>query len=524
MKMKKKESILHPSRFRLMLFYPITSFMVIAIVSFSVGKILSINEKQELIERSETYAGFIISNLNKVMYDEFFFPLIEKDKGIDLENNQEHFLKLDKVIKKSIYGYNIKKVYLYDKNRHIIYSTIPKHMGFALQEGENPQLDSALNGVAASILRPPGQTDYRSEVVGETLLESYYPIFEFANDTRQKGRQVGAMEIYQDMVGLNQQISTAQHKTTLITAASMGILFISLILIVNKGALIIRLRTKQLGEAKEHLEERVSERTKEIEAAYDKLKFTQNKLIQSEKMAGIGKFAAGIAHEINNPLASIVSCAEGLLGRVGSDVGSKDGISKIKISADDLDIFPEYLQIICSESFRCKATISKLLNFARQTEPKMAEMNINSVIQESVTIIKHQINLHKKRITINLTADPVIVIGDEHQLKQVFLNVLINASDAVGDEGEIIITTELQDDNILFKCKDNGNGINSDDLKKIFDPFFSTKRVGKGTGLGLSICYGLIKAHNGNIDASSAGEGKGAIIEITLPFKGKGKC
>lgn len=514
-----KVSIFHPTRFSLILFYSIASFCVIVIVSFSVGKIFTLSEKRELIERSETYAGFIINNLNYAMYKEFFYPVMENDGQIDLENNPEHFRKLDQVIKKNIYGYNIKKVYLYDYNRQVIYSTIPKHIGFVLEPGANTQLDSALNGASASILRPPGELDYRSEVVEEPLLESYYPIYEFSKESRQKAKQVGAMEIYQDMTGLNKQISAAYQKTTIITASSMGVMFISLLLIVYKGSSIIKLRTKQLKEIRDQLEERVKERTQEIETTYYKLRKTQKKLIQSEKMAGIGKLAAGIAHEINNPLASVASCAEGLQERFNASVKPKDKKTHLILSNSDFDTFQEYLKIIYNETFRCKAIISKLLNFSRQTESVKIELDLNNVLRDSLLIIKHQIDVDKKSITLDLMGEPAIIIGDEHQLKQVFLNVIKNASESIDGKGEIIIKSVKKDDCVSINFKDNGSGIKKEDLAKIFDPFFTTKPADKGTGLGLSICYGIIEVHGGNITAFSDGEGRGSTIEITLPLK-----
>lgn len=524
---KHKPSIFNPERFNLMLFYPVTSFLVIGIVSFSIGKILASIEKRELIQRSETYAGFIISNLNHAMYDEFFFPIMEAEGQIDLENNHDHFRKLDEVIKRSIYGYNIKKVYLYDYNRQIIYSTVPEHIGFSLDKGENPQLDSALNNRAASILRPPGIADYRGDVVNEMLLESYYPICEFTRSTikdhrphirNPKLKQVGAMEIYQDMTGLNKQISDAQRKTSIITASSMGILFISLILIVNKGASIIRFRTKQLSEARDHLEDRVKDRTREIEEAYKKLQRTQKQLVRSEKMAGIGKLAAGIAHEINNPLASVASCAEGLLARCKGSANNKEGNAGSDVLSEDSDISQEYLKIICNETFRCKAIISKLLNFSKQVEPVIIESNIIDVLTDSLSIFKHQINADKKSVTFNPVHNPIIVKCDEHQLKQVFLNILINASESIEDIGAIVITAGKNDNNAIITFKDNGCGIKQDDLKRIFDPFFTNKPAGKGTGLGLSICYGIIEAHGGTITPFSKGIGRGATIEIALPL------
>ena len=519
-KQQRKLSLLHPTRFNLMLFYPITSFLVIGIVSFSVGKILASMEKRELIERSETYAGFIIKNLNHAMYDDFFFPLIVEEEQIDIENNPDHFKKLDNVIRKYIFGYKIKKVYLYDNNRHIIYSTIPEHIGYSLNEGENLQLDTALKGGSSSILRPPGVTDYRGQNVNEILLESYYPIYKFLdyNEHDQNFEQVGAMEIYQDMTGLNKQISDAQRNTTIITASSMGILFISLLLIVNKGASIIKLRTKELSEARDNLEERVKMRTEEIEEAYKKLQHTQKQLIKSEKMASIGKLAAGIAHEINNPLASVSSCAEGLLERFKNISNEKSGKSDSDIINDDSDILQEYLNIICNETFRCKSIISKLLNFSRQVDPVIKKLNIINVLNESIAIFKHQINIKKKHIIFDCKYDTITIKGDEHQLKQVFLNILINASEAIKDIGNITISAERNEYKVIITIKDNGYGIKQDDLKKIFDPFFTNKPIGQGTGLGLSICYGIIESHEGTITPFSEGIGKGTTIEIILPI------
>lgn len=525
---KQRPSIFHPARFNLMLFYPVTSFLVIGIVSFSVGKILASNEKRELVERSETYAGFIISNLNRSMYDEFFFPLMEDEGYVDLENNPEHLKRLDDVINRSIYGFNIKKVYLYDSNRRIIYSTVPEHMGFSLAKGENWQLDAALDGGTASILRPPGVTDYRGVMVDEMLLESYYPIFKYLRGTgkddqagavgMQISAQVGAMEIYQEMAGLSRQISDAQSKITIITASSMGILFISLILIVNKGASIIRFRTREISEARDHLEERVRERTKEIEVAYEKLQHTQKQLIQSAKMAGIGKLAAGIAHEINNPLASVCGCAEGLLDRCKEHKeGAEDAL---RAYVDDAGVFQEYLTIICNETFRCKSIIAKLLNFSRQVEPVIKRLNIVGVLKESLALFNHQINTEAKRVTLTSADDPIYVKCDEHQLKQVFLNILINAADAIGDAGDISINAACKDNRAVITFKDSGCGIRQDDMKKIFDPFFTNKPAGEGTGLGLSICYGIIEAHGGTIIPYSEGDGRGATMEVALPIEG----
>ncbi len=261
------------------------------------------------------------------------------------------------------------------------------------------------------------------------------------------------------------------------------------------------------------LEERVKVRTQEIEKAYKKLKETQNQLIQSEKMASIGKLSAGIAHEINNPLASVGGCAEGLLARFKDG----NGDSANKVLNHDTEIFQEYLKIICNETFRCKTIISKLLNFSRQVEPVFDKQDINLLIQESLAIIKHQIS--DKLFVVNLFNKPIIVKGDAHQLKQVFLNLLINASESIEGTGEISIKSSIDKNNATIVFRDNGCGIKLDNFKKIFDPFFTTKLVGKGTGLGLSICYGIITGHGGTIIPASEGEGKGSTFTIILPLE-----
>ncbi len=269
-----------------------------------------------------------------------------------------------------------------------------------------------------------------------------------------------------------------------------------------------RLKTEQLVEARDNLEEKVVERTQEIKQTYERLQETQKQLSQSEKLAGIGTLAAGVAHEINNPLASVASCAEGLISRM-DDVDFK--------SKDDKEIFPDYLKTICDETYRCKSIISKLLDFSRRQEPVFGKVDVNGLISDVVKLLRRQKELKKLNIELNLNIEPLIIYGDYNQLKQVTLNMIMNAIDAIEDFGKIRISTSMSKDCILMKFEDTGCGITSDNLDKVFEPFFSTKSPGKGTGLGLSICYGIIEEHNGNISISSNGVGKGTAFIISLP-------
>ena len=501
-------SVFHPERFHLMLYYSITSFVVIGIVSFLVGEIFSEMEKKALIERSENYAGYIVKNINYALYEDFFTPIIGKYGYVDLENNQDQFNRLDKTIKSNTYGLNLKKIYLFDMNGQIIYSNISEHIGYVLERGRNIQLDSAINGVPSSALQYPGMKDSKGVAVEQSLLESYYLVYEFVEGRINMGKQVGVLEIYQNMNDLDIQIAKAHRKAVIITVLSMGLMFLILLMIIKKASSVISLKTDQLVDARDHLEEKVGERTEEIKQTYEKLQETQKRLSRSEKLAGIGTLAAGIAHEINNPLASVASCAEGLMNRI-DNVDFK--------TRDDEDVFPDYLKTICDETYRCKSIISKLLDFSRRQAPVFSKVDINGLLSDVVKLLKRQKELNKVSIELNFCSEPLVICGDLNQLKQVFLNMILNAIDATEDVGQIRISTSRSDDDIQIKFEDSGCGIAYENLDKVFEPFFSTKSPGKGTGLGLSICYGIIEEHKGKILVSSNGVGKGATFTIILP-------
>jgi len=492
----------------LMLYYSITSFVVIGIVSFVVGEVFSRIEKNDLIERSEKYAGYIVNHINLEMYEAFFVPSMDKYGYIDLENNKEQFNSLDKIIKSNIYGFNLKKIYLFDMNGQIVYSNISEHVGYILERGENLQLDSAIKSVPASALQEPGMKDSKGVLVDESMLESYYPVYEYNGGIVNREKQTGVMEIYQNMEELDIQIARAHKKAVIMTGSSMGLLFLILLLVIKKASNVIRLKTDQLVEARDNLEEKVFERTQEIKQTYERLQETQKRLSRSEKLAGIGTLASGVAHEINNPLASVAGCAEGLLNRMDSvDFKSKD----------DKEVFPDYLKTIYDETYRCKAIISKLLDFSRRQVPVFGEVDMNVLVANVVKLVGRQKELEKLSIELNYSSKSVIIYGDVNQLQQVFLNMILNAIDATADGGRIKITTIGVDNYAQIVFEDTGCGIAPDNLDKIFEPFFTTKSPGRGTGLGLSICYGIIEEHKGKIAVNSNGIGKGSSFTISLP-------
>ena len=508
--MPKLQKILHPEKFNLILYYAITSFVVIAILTFAVGWIFQRMGRQALIKQSEEYAHYFISNLNYEIYKDFFIPALRRDKQIDLKNNRRQFKKLDKIVRERVYGLKIKKLYLYDLEGRIIYSTALEHIGLTLDRGVDKKFGSAVRGIPASVLY---WEDSMGAFLMETALETYYPFYEMTNDGSKKSR-VGVMKIYQDISCMNEQVTRPYQKAIIIAGSSMGILFLVLFLVVLKAAKIINMRTKQLIDTRNTLEQKVEERTLEIREAYKKLQYTQRKLIQSEKLASIGTLVTGLAHEINNPLASVASCAEGLTGRLRAILEHKEGCN----DKEEWAVFPEYLKIICDETYRCKTIISNLLNFSRQSEPEFIRIDINRVVDDTLSLVQHQSQIKMPNIHLNLSEEPCEVIGDPQQLKQVFMNLIINAFHATEDHGDISISTCQKQTVVQVVVKDSGIGIKPEHLDKIFDPFFTTKHTGKGTGLGLAICYGIIDIHNGRIEAQSEGPGKGAAFTVTLPL------
>jgi signal transduction histidine kinase len=224
-------------------------------------------------------------------------------------------------------------------------------------------------------------------------------------------------------------------------------------------------------------------------------------LMRSEKLASIGRLAAGIAHEINNPLTSVLTFSSLLLRK------AEDGQK-------------EKLEIVVKETTRCREIVRRLLNFSRQTEPRKENCDINLVIGSALSLTKNQLNAREHHISVkeNLGELPSLQI-DPNQMLEVFINMIINAVDAMAQGGELTITTGLTADarTVEIKISDTGYGIAKENLEKVFDPFFTTKEVGKGTGLGLAVTYGIIDGHNGSIDVESE-VGKGTMFVIRLPL------
>ncbi|MCC7323257.1 MAG: hypothetical protein IT358_05480, partial [Gemmatimonadaceae bacterium] len=237
----------------------------------------------------------------------------------------------------------------------------------------------------------------------------------------------------------------------------------------------------------------------------------QDRFAQSEKLAAIGQLAAGVMHEVNNPLATISACSESL------------GLRLDDLRAGGVDVpvqAGEFLHIIDAEIQRCKRIIDGLLDFSRPRSAEKAPARINDVVEQSVFLVKHHARFKKLQLQTLLDPELPVVDANAEQLIQVFMALMINAADAMeAHDGTITIRTRRgisRHEAIIAEVIDEGQGIARGDLQKIFDPFFTTKAPGRGTGLGLSICYGIITDHGGRIEVDSA-VGAGSTFRILLP-------
>ncbi len=228
---------------------------------------------------------------------------------------------------------------------------------------------------------------------------------------------------------------------------------------------------------------------------------------RAEKLAAVGRLAAGVVHEINNPLATIAACAESLEKRI------KEGAFGDSQDAEDLR---EYLGLIRDEAFRCKSITNGLLDFSRLRAGQRVPVNMTEVVKATARLVTHQQRGDNVRIEIEAVDDLPPVLGDVGQLQQAVVALATNAIDAMPDGGTLTLRATQSGMRVLVQVKDTGIGIPLENLNKIFDPFFTTKDVGQGTGLGLAVCYGILSDHGGRLDVRST-LGAGTTFTITLP-------
>ncbi|MBN2355810.1 4Fe-4S binding protein [candidate division KSB1 bacterium] len=271
---------------------------------------------------------------------------------------------------------------------------------------------------------------------------------------------------------------------------------------VYQGIAEVEMCLPYMIEKLQKIQKELTDSNEELRTSLDTLQKTQQQLLQSEKMASVGQLAAGVAHELNNPLGGILIYANLMLEKM----------QKNTREADDL-------QRIMKETERCRGIVRGLLDFSRQTRIEAAIVDINQILNGTMALVTQQALFHNIKVALNLYEKLPKVFADVGQMQQVFLNIILNAVEAMEGKGEITVTSRLDDDerHVLLSIEDSGPGMSEEVLKKIFDPFFTTKPQGKGTGLGLAIAYGIVQKHKGEISVRSR-VGQGSAFTVRLPI------
>jgi two-component system NtrC family sensor kinase len=277
----------------------------------------------------------------------------------------------------------------------------------------------------------------------------------------------------------------------------LGLLAVSF----NKMTSDLKKAQDEITEWTKTLEDRVAHKTEELQKANDLI-------LQAEKLASVGRLAAVVAHELNNPLAGIVAYSKLLLKRMDRNSFSENGYEKSR----------EITSMIMSEALRCGEIVKNLLQFSRQSDVVLAPNDICAIIRDSTRLIEHLVTLRSIDLQLDLDEGIPLVHCDAQKIKQVLLALLINACDAIADEGLLRIGCRrlASSNGVEITVQDNGVGMDEDTMRHIFEPFFTTKEEGSGVGLGLSVAHSIIKRHGGTISVRST-VNEGAAFTILLP-------
>jgi signal transduction histidine kinase len=256
----------------------------------------------------------------------------------------------------------------------------------------------------------------------------------------------------------------------------------------------------------------MTERFEEIRDDLDRqVQLRIREVIRSEQLASVGFLAAGVAHEINNPLASIAMCAESLESRL-------EGLSPDNA---DAQIVKRYLELIQNEAFRCKGITEKLLDFSRLGEVRRQATALVALVADVADMLRHVGRFAGRSIEIDEGPDLLVMVNPQ-EIKQVVLNLLVNALDSIDAAGHVRVGVRRSGYEVVLTVTDDGCGMTDEVLEHLFEPFFTRRRSGQGTGLGLSIVHRIVADHGGRIEATSTGAGNGSTFRVTLPLAAVG--
>ena len=460
------------SRFRLVKFFAYTSFVILIISSFILSMVISQRATTVMMTTHENDALLIANNLNHQVFHYFVLPVLRNYGAISLREKEQADL-MDKIVKTTIHSFKVEKVNIYDILKgQIAYSTDRDLIGLTGRGGMGYR--TALEGKHSSglISREPALFGtWFMDFAREKKLRTFIPFR--AEPPFSYIGILGVFELTQDLTKEYESITKFRYLIFGVSLAVMFLIFLALLLVVRKAEHILRRRAQEQ-------------------------KLLEDQLNQAERLAVLGEMVAGVSHEIKNPLGIIRSTAELL-----EEKSAYDQVQK-KLST-----------IIIEESGRLNDIVTDFLDFARPQVPNFQQCRLEEIIDRNLSFLRPE--LDKKRVLVNngnLNSGAFSIEADPGLLYRAFLNIFINAIQSMEDGGNVSIKIREENENYEVEIQDTGIGISAEILKKIFNPFFTTKE--KGSGLGLAIVKKIIEGHKGTVWIESE-EGVGTRVFVALP-------
>jgi len=459
--------------FRLVKYFTLTSLLVIFAGTIVLSLLNTRWARNLQLKKSEDYALVLIENLSHQIFLRFVIPVALKYGKIQLRDT-EQYEHMDKIVRSTLHSFPVDMLTIYDKSNVVSYSFDPSVIGMVNVGGTGYQ--NAVSGKTNSKLVQRG--GFWGLLLGfpeESKLITYAPIRAEQTLSRLSGPVLGVIEIVQDLSDDDETIFTFQVYIIVTCTLVMGLLFLVLLLLVQRGEKFFEIRALERIKLKEQLS-------------------------RAEHLSTLGEMVAGISHEIRNPLGIIRSSAEHLKKKMGT--------------LDPENPFPN---IIVEEASRLNTILSDFLSFAKPRIPNLHPCKLEDIIDKNIMFLDSQTREQNYAIEKKMEQNLPKIDADSEMLYQAFLNIFINAMHAMPEGGtiRIEIKSDVQQGNLVIKIEDQGQGIPETIKEKIWDPFFTTKE--KGTGLGLVIVKNIVESHDGAIKIDNLPD-RGACVTIELPM------
>jgi len=460
--------------FRLVKYFAFSGLVVIFLVTIILSVLNTHWVKSMQRKKSEDYARVMIENLNHQVFLQFIIPVVMMTGKIQL-SNREQFERMDNVVRSTMHSFKVETVNIYSMDNKISYSFDQIMIGRKNYGGTGYQ-QARMGKWNSKLVQRGNLLQILLGFPKEVRLITFAPLRQESKVGKISGRVLGVVEIVQDLSEDYKTIFNIQILVIITCTVLMGALFVVLVFVVKRGEGIIQKRAMERLRLKE-------------------------RLAHAERLSSMGEMAAGISHEIRNPLGIIRSSAE-LLKKKAAKV-------------DPANTIPD---IIVEEANRLNRIITDFINYAKPRSPNFAACRVEEVIDKNITFLEAQINEQSYVVKKNYQNSLPEIMADSTMLYQSFLNILINAMQAMPDGGRILIEVGAGDHLVTVHFDDEGQGIPHENLGKIWDPFFTTKEM--GTGLGLGIVKNIVESHGGSIQIVNRPV-RGARVTIELPLKQK---